>query len=277
MASTPGLAQIAFMQREQAVRYLATECVPVNPDTAALEAEWDGSVARLGAPIANFGTPTISDVPQSHQGYVAQLRGSPDWHPMFAANPHWELKLVEAAPLLAYQFSVLDGTANDHGTGLSAPPTLDELLNACLPLAQAPEDFSVVQQHNSALIRSKSLNLRPLQFGMVSPGCFMLQVGGALPFVHVVRFNGRCYLHNGYHRTYAALRAGATVVPCIFRDVVSEQEIGLSPGTFSLATLESPNPPTMHHFVSGQAQSVDLIVKMRTIHLNWTDWVVPEV
>lgn len=265
------------MQREQAIRYLSTECVPANPDPAALEAEWNGAVSRLGGPPANFGTPTITDIPGSHQGYVDQLRNAPDWQPLFAANPHWELKLVEAAPLLAYQFSVLDGAANGHSAGFSAPPTLDEMLTACLPLSPTAEDYHVVQTHTSALIQSRSLNVRPLQFGMVSPGCFTFQVGGAVPFVHVVRFNGRCYLHNGYHRTYAALRAGSTIVPCVFRDIASEHEIGLNPGTFSLAMLESANPPTMHHFAAGQAHTVDLVVKTRTIHLNWTDWVTPEI
>ena len=38
---------------DQAVRYLATECAPINPDPIALEAEWNTAVGRRAAPNAN--------------------------------------------------------------------------------------------------------------------------------------------------------------------------------------------------------------------------------
>ena len=277
MPSAPGLALIGFMSEQQACHYLAQECECANTDPAALIAEWIAAQARQGEAQANCGQPQIRDVPEDHQGHIQQVVNSPDWQPIFANNPNWQIKLVEAAPLLAYQFSVLDGAATNHSTGFSAPPTLAELLNVCLPIAPTVDDYSVVQQPNSVLIRSRSLNVRPLHFGMVQPGCFMLQVGVSLPFVHVVRYNGRCYLHNGYHRAYAAMMAGATEIPCVFRDVATEAEIGLNPGTFDLGTLESANAPTLNHFAGGQAHPVNLIIKTRVMHLNWTDWIAPEI
>lgn len=273
----PGLALIGFMDSGRAVHYLANECVPVNPDPAALLAEWTSAVGKIQPPLANAGTPSIRDIPASHLPHIDAVKNSPDWQIVFANNPNWEFKLVEAAPLLAYQFSILDGMASSHGAQLGLTPSLDNLLNTFLPAGNVPQSMNIVQTPNSALIQSRSLNVRPLNFSMPQPGIFVLEIGSSLPFVHVVRYNGRCYLHNGYHRVYAALLSGATEIPCIFRDASSEIEVGLGPGTFPLNLLESQNPPTMHHYASGQAHQVDLVIKTRTIHLNWTDWVSPEI
>lgn len=274
--ATPGLASVGFMTKDYAVQFLGCECAPVNPDPAVLEAEWTAAVAAIGPAPANAGNPAISDLPAAYQPYAQQLQAVPDWQHIFAVNPHWQIKMVEIAPLLAFQFSVLNGKTNGHGVGLSSPPTIDELLQCCLPMTSINEGYVVTRQHASALIQARSLNVRPINFGETAPGVFSLQIGVSLPFVHVVRFNGLCFLHNGYHRACAALAAGATEIPCVFRDVSTEAEIGIAPpGTFDFATLTSNNPPTLQHLANGHA--VNLVVKTRTVHLSWTDWVTPEI
>lgn len=278
--SAPGLALIGFMPRDFAIGYLGSECVPTNSDPAALEAEWLTAQGRIGAALGNIGNPAIRDVPESHQPYVAGLTTNVHWAQTFAGNPQWEIKMVEAAPLLAFQFSILNDKSDGHGSGFSDPPTMDELFNICLPAAPTAENFHVAQQNNAFLIQSRALNLRPADFSPVvgQPGTFQFRVGVTLPFVHVVRFNGRCYLHNGYHRVLAALRRGAAEVPCVFREVATPQEIGpLGMGTFPLDVLESANPPALHHYASGQAHPVELVVKTRVIQLSLSDWVVPEL
>lgn len=277
--SAPGLSLVGFMPQEIAVNYLAGECVPPDLDPAALAGEWATAQGRIEAPLPNVGNPAIRDIPASHEGYVAALVGCDHWSQVFAENPHWEVKMVEVAPLLAFQFSVMDGKAESHGGDFSTPPTLDELFACCLPMAPVLENMNVAQQNNAFLIQTRALNLRPADFSPVAgqPGVFVFRIAVALPFVHVVRFEGRCYLHNGYHRAYAALRAGATEIPCVFRDVATQQEIGLGLGTFPLELLASENPPTLHHFASGQAHPVELVVKTRVMQLSLADWVVPEI
>jgi hypothetical protein len=265
------------MERDHAVHYLSAECVTANADPVALEAEWQSATARIQPPQPSAGVPQIRDIPTDYSHHIDAVRNAPEWQMVFANNPNWEFKLVEAAPLLAYQFSILDGTVSSHNAQLGLAPSLDVLLESFLPTANVPQGMNITQTPNSALIQSRSLNVRPLNFAMPIPGTFVLEIGSSLPFVHVVRYNGRCYLHNGYHRVYAALQSGASEIPCIFRDAASEIEIGLSPGTFNLPLLESQNPPTLHHYASGQAHPVDLVIKTRTIHLNWTDWVSPEI
>jgi hypothetical protein len=268
------------MPREMALGYLAVECAPENLDPAALEAEWNTAQGRIQAPLANVGKSAVRDIPDSHQAYVAGLVANEHWQQTFAQNPHWEIKMVEAAPLLAFQFSIMNGKADGHGCNFTTPPTLDELFNCCLPAAPTQENATVAQQPNAFLIQTRALNLQPLDFSPVAgqPGLFQLRVGVSLPFVHVVRFNGRCYLHNGYHRVLAALQRGAAEVPCVFRDVAAPQEIGpLGAGAFPLEVLESDNPPAMHHYASGQAHPVELVVKTRVVQLSLTNWVVPEI
>ena len=274
--AAPGLALVAFMGRDLAIRYLSNECVPADPDPVILEAEWQAAIAKLSPAQPNAGVPAISEIPAEKAGYIAKLQASPDWQEWFAANPAIEFKMVEVAPLLAYQFSILDGAASSHGAQLGLAPSMDDLLATCLPLQHVPLSMDVALQASSALIRSRNLNVVPT-FSMPHPGVFVLQVGSSLPFAHVVRYNGRCYLHNGYHRAFAALQSGATVIPCVFRDVAAEAELGLNPGTFDIALLESANPPTLHHFASGQAHDVELVIKTRTIHLSLTDWIAPEI
>lgn len=128
------------------------------------------------------------------------------------------------------------------------------------------------------MIRGKNLNLRAAQTGMLNPNTLGLAFAFSLPFVHVVRLNGRCYLHNGFHRVYGAAMAGAQKVPCVFRDVPNAEAAGIrSDGaTFDLALLESDNPPTLHHFASGQAYPTQLKLMSRVIHVSWSDYVVPE-
>ena len=268
---THGTALVAFMDRDQAVRYLATECAPINPDPIALEAEWNTAVGRRAAPIANAGRPAIQDIPVSHQASVAALTSSPHWQQLFQTNPHWELKLIEVAPLLAYQFAVLDGPCATHGARFSQPPTMDELFDVCLPMNPVIENYSVSQQPHSVLIRSHSLNLRPLQVGPIGPSAFGVMVGVALPFVHVVRFNGRCFLHNGYHRATAAALAGAPEIPCVFRDVAIPKKLGLVPERSTWQCSSQPTPrqsiisPAVRHILftcslsPGPCKSVGLI------------------
>lgn len=75
-----------------------------------------------------------------------------------------------------------------------------------------------------------------------------------------------------------AAAAGAARIPCVFRDVKTPQEASIFgwPYTFDLAMLESANPPTLHHFASGQAHPVNLIEKTRIVQVSVLDWVAPD-
>lgn len=272
---TPGLTLLGFMSQEQAFNYLRNGCVLPDTSDAALLAHWNAARAMVGNGPLNAGNPVVQDIPAAQAGHIQSLRTGP-WQANIAAD--WQFRMVEIAPLLAFQFSILTDKTDGHCNGFSTPPTMEQLLNTCLPLVPAQENLSVSHLAQSILIRGKNLNLRTVQTGMLSPNALGLTFGFSLPFVHVVRLNGRCYLHNGFHRVYGAAKAGAKEVPCVFRDVANADAAGIRQDgtTFDLTLLESANPPTMHHFASGQAYAVQLKIMSRVINVSWSDYVVPD-
>lgn len=272
---TPGLTLLGFMTQEQARNYLRNACVLQDTSDLALDELWQKARDMIGDGPQDYGNPRLRDIPVEQTGHIQSLAAGP-WRGSLGHD--WEFKLVEIAPLLAYQFAILTDKTDGHCGGFSKPPSLSEMMDVCLPLLPPTENLNVTHLPQSLLIRGRNLNLRTVQTGMLSPNAVGLGFSFSLPFVHVVRLNGRCYLHNGFHRVYGAAIAGATEVPCVFRDVPHAEAAGIrSDGaTFDLALLESDNPPTMHHFVTGQAMPVDLKLMSRVINVSWADYVVPE-
>jgi len=152
------------------------------------------------------------------------------------------------------------------------------MLPLCLPLTPPNEPFDTYYGPQSTILRSRSLNLRPIAAGMFNARFMGLEFQISLHFVHVVRHNGKCYLHNGFHRAYGLRKAGATHVPCLVRDVGSHAEVGINPNganTFSAQLLESNDPPTLLHFTQGRAYPVQIRAMLRVLHVSWADYVIP--
>lgn len=272
-----GLSLVGFMNQQHAINHLRQACIPTIDTDAALLAEWTAAAVRLGAAVANAGQPQV--LPVSDQQYVQQFLTTP-WIAQYFQGP-WAgatVQMVEIAPLLAYQFTVdLDRSAH-HCSHLSNPPTEQELLPCALPLAPSTENFTVYQNPQSMVIKSRSLNLQTTAQGMFNAAFAGIQFGVSLPFLHVVRLNGRCYLHNGFHRAVGMARAGATHAPCILRDVATAAEAGIREDgwTFPLTLMESANPPTLSHFVTGRAHPVQLRAVSRVLHVSWSEYAIPD-
>jgi hypothetical protein len=295
--ATAGLSLVGFMgNQEQAVNHLRHDCMPAqrNAPDATLIAEWHAARGRIGGPFGNAGNANPQPIPAPQQAYIQALTSEP-WvtdrlqeQQVYQASigcPPPSFQLVEIDPLLAFQFIVDTDRAEHNCRGLSNPPTLDELLQTFLPMAQPREDYfrtPVTPHSQSVIIKLRNHNLQLHRFGIFD-AAYGQQVGGvlfhvSLPFVHVVRLNGRCYLHNGYHRVYAARMAGATHVPCIFRDVSHAEAVGIrvDGATFDEALLASANPPTIAHFTQGRAHPVSLRLKSRILHVTWQQYSVPD-
>lgn len=273
----PGLSLVGFCDQHAGVQYLQNTCVPANPDPVALAAEWTAARAKLGPPVANAGMPDIQPLPPAQSAYVAQLYAQP-WAQQLYTLATIQFAYVEIDPLLAYQLHISDGHAAAHGNGFSNPPTMDELLAVCLQQNRPPERWTTSYTAQSMLITAKDLNVRSLLQGPIAQNLAGLVYGIGLPWLHVVRFNGRCYLHNGFHRALAARRAGATHFPCVFRDVVTAAEVGIRQdgGTFTQQLLESNDPPTLAHYTGGRGYDVQLRIFSRALHVSWAEYVVPE-
>jgi hypothetical protein len=275
---TSGLSLVGFMDPSTAIHHLRNACIPVQADDAALLAEHDLARQKLGAPVANAGNPEIIEISAVDKVYIDTLVQQPWISKALTQFSGATFKLVEIEPLLAYQFSIDESRSQHHCGKLNTPPNLDELLKVCLPIALPNEQITVSQNLNSVVLKSKSLNFRMMAAGIFEPSFIGIEFGVSLSLSHVVRMNGRCYLHNGFHRALGARNSGATHIPCLFRDVNTPSEAGIIGGgaTFPIELLESANPPTLAHFTQGRAHHVSLRATSRILQVTWTDHVVPE-
>lgn len=275
---TAGLSLVGFLDQADGIRLLRHSCVCADESDTALANEWAIANAKLGTPIANAGNPNLVDIPITHP-HVQSLLGAPysqmTLPPFLMAGATF--KMVEIEPLLAFQFNI-DSVRSDHHCGtFNSPPTESQLLNVCLPLAPHPESIVGIPGPQSMLLKSPSLNVRPVQQGLINGQFAGIQFGQSLPLQHVVRLNGRCYLHNGFHRALGARLAGATHIPCLFRDVTDHAAAGIQTdgGTFSAKILDSADPPTLGHFTQGHAYDVQIRSFIRMLHVSWAEYAVP--
>jgi hypothetical protein len=276
---TNGLSLVGFMDQADALNHFKSACVSGNKNDAQLITDWQTARANLGAAFPNAGRPNIQAIPAAHQPYLQQLTQTLTPNPVFASllNQGATFQLVEVDALLAFQFTVDTDRSNHHCGSISRPPTMDELLKLCLPLNWSAEAYFWDIQGQSAVFTSRSLNLQILSAGAnTATGFAGIQFGFMPPMVYVTRYNGRCYLSNGFHRAYGARSAGATHIPCLFHDVSDYHIAGIRDdgGTFRLPLLESGNPPTVAHFTQARAHSVPLRVTRRVLHVSWANHVV---
>lgn len=280
--STEGLSLIGFLDEQAAIQQLKNACVPPDPTDAAVKAAWQTAQARLGAPVLNAGNPAIEEIPPAHAAHILQLTQLPYVAAALAADlAGATFKYVEINPLLAFQFAVDTDRGNHHCVGVDSPPTIEQMLPICLPLTITPDPLQISSLGQSMMVRCRNANFRVVRQGALQDPAGNIQGGGvlvglALPFVHVVRLNGRCYLHNGYHRAVALKAAGATHVPCMFRDVPTAEAAGIrvDGATFSEALLTSADAPTIAHFA--RAHPVRLRAHARIIHVTWAEYLAYE-
>lgn len=275
--ATQGLSLVGFMSDQAlAVAHLRNACIP-NPTTKTDEqliADWNAAKGILGAPVANAGHPQLTPIDPAHPN-IARLMQL-DWAPYFQGliAQGASFQMVEIDPLLAFQFSVDTERSNGHCEHFAHPPTEQELFDCCLPVTMSKDEIHLSQAGQNLIIKSRSLNLIAVAEGVIptSVNTIGMQFNWTLPFVHVVRLNGRCYLHNGYHRAYGVRSAGATHMPCIFRDVSTAVEAGLMGDghTFSEELLTGANPPTIAHYSAGRALPVMLRRTTRILHVSWS-------
>lgn len=272
---TPGLSLVGFMDEPLALSHLKTSCIPANPSDAALIGEWNAARARIGNPFPNAGQPDIQPIPAPHDAYIQNLVQI-DWLAPLLAG-HWQratFQLIELDPLLAFQFSVDTARSAHHCQPLQNVPDVAALLPICLPAQLPNEPVHAHQQGQSFIIKSRNLNFRIIQDGPLGPNAIGIAFGWSPPLMHVVRYNGKCFLHNGFHRAYGLRLAGCTHAPCILRDVQSVAEVGIKDdnSTFPASLFDSNHAPTLGHFSQGRAWNVTLRATTRIMHIGWSEY-----
>jgi hypothetical protein len=280
--ATPGVALVGFMTEPFAVSYLAQRCVPADPTPTVLSAGWQEARARRGGATPNAGRPETLAIPPRHAGHLRQVAKMPRFAETFG-QAGWEFRLVEIDPLIATQFEVELPRAESLCADLRGIPTEEELLRICLPPRLETIPFDTHPKAHALMIRSRSLNLEIRASGMVAQdndrGLYLAGAafGPSLPLVQVGRFEGRCYLIDGYHRAFALRQAGATHLPCVFVETAHYSQLGARGGyeSFEREVLESGDPPTCAHLARGRAYPVMLRELRQFIHITWSTHIVP--
>jgi hypothetical protein len=260
------LSLIGFMPEASGMAFLRNNCVLPNRSTNAIREQWLIARSRVKTSATNAGQPKVSEIPSGHEDYLNQVVASPSFSETLEGM-HWSFKLVEIDPLIAFQFHLWPDRAANLCKNLDAAPEIDDILPVCLPLDVEDIDASVSSSGSTVTIESKSMNLKfspSLQeITVANPRrkrTIGLQFFPSCPLIQVVRFRGRSYLKNGYHRAYGLGRVGLESVPCIYLEgATSFSQVGLiADRTFQPGVLESEKPPTVGHFVQDRAYEVSM-------------------
>ncbi len=279
----PILSLVGFMEEAAALEFLEKVCILDDAAAAARHQLWENARAQLGSAFERAGQPEVLDLPQNALGYLQGVMTNPRFADSIETM-QWSFKLVEIDPLLSFQQQVFARRAASVTSSVAQPPTIDQMLSHCLPQTLESIDYQVAFGPNRFGIRSRNSNLRVLRWGPKLHYDDGLQhtlagvgFGATSPLLQVVRFNGRVYLKNGYHRAYGLRRAGATHLPCLFLEGTSWDKVGAAPGSFDQGLLESPNPPTCAHFTQGRAYALSMRDIYRVINVTWQEsWIIEE-
>jgi hypothetical protein len=279
-----GLSLFGFIDdRDPAHKYLKSCCILADPSDTALDTMWSDAKARLGSPIAHAGDPDTQDLPPACNAHLQRLQHNSRLQQTIEGMSGHSFKLIEIAPLLAFQLHVKTAVADGMKRILSTATNSKDLTNICLP--ERPRDITCEPEllQNGFILRTREPNLRVLGQGQLGTDPQQqvtiagIAYGESSPLVQVVRFQGRCYLKNGYHRAYAIQKAGATHMPCILLDAPDYSLVGAAGMTFSYQLLQTPNPPTFGHYVASRGYAAELKPITRIIQVTWSDVSVPDL
>lgn len=276
-----GLSLLGFMDADSAVAYLSSSCIVPDGGHPALVRIWQEAKARLGSPVSKAGRPRLEDIAGAYKPTLRRVTHNPRFDET-VGDLKWSWKLVEIDPLLAFQFHVDIERAASLCVSLGGARTVRAMLPICLPetLGEPPPP-RISAQENAIYISASSLNWRKLQAGNLGRDNNQRFVTGMAwgvgsPLLQVIRYEGRCYLRNGYHRAFGLRQAGLTEMPCLLLEATDFRQVVDRPqGFFQQELLESDDPPTLLHFSEDRAYPVALRRMARLLQVSWAEITVP--
>jgi hypothetical protein len=268
------------MDLPQAIAYFRGNCTCDAESDEHLGVRLKAARKRLGVDTPRPGKPELRDIPAKYAEHLAKVANHPRFPELLnQTTGTFAFKLVQIAPLLAFQFHVL--VRNDEAGSID-PTDFGALLERSLPTQiESIEPEAIPIENHGVLLRSDNLNFRKLAWGklMTDPNGLLgvgAVVGPSSPLTQVVRFGGRCFLTNGYHRASQLLASGQTHIPALVVDAAQPDRIGLSAGTFSMAQLSGFGPPTCAHLHPDRAYEVELKKFVRYVKVTWSEFAGPE-
>jgi hypothetical protein len=158
------------------------------------------------------------------------------------------------------------------------------LLEYCLPASQPAPPQGVMSDLDGKGVTVSALNPNLRFAGASVSGAMVSQAPNAPPvpmqalsffvsmgasYLQVIRYENRCFLRDGYHRSTRLLRHGIHQAPCIFIEADKFEEFGLPPGSLTHETMYGPRPPSLPDFwddsvsAGGRQLAVRKVVRVR--------------
>jgi hypothetical protein len=275
-------ALIGFMDEQDALSFLRGMTVSDGRSDEELLAAWRESklaVEQLSNPDL---TPEVLEIDKR----FAEQLDAVSKHPLFPESTQqkkWSFKLVEIDKLVCFQKFIYIDHAEDMAKETDFSDT-GKLIEFCLSEKASKRPFVVAASPLEFTILSPSQDLRviaPLQMQdpSTSRNVFGFALGWGLPFIQVVRLNGRYILRNGYHRVYALKKKGVKHVPCVLIEVDNFSDISIPmSGFFGEALLLSGRPPTFgNYFSDGIAPLVKLRPLTKTVRVKAEENTLPVI
>jgi hypothetical protein len=261
-----GLLLVGCLDELSAVNYLKQRCwYRTTPTDSFLKRQWRESKEKIGERAPWVGEPTFAEIQKEHNEHLEKVKRTSWFQEVLEGMPH-EFRMVEIAPLLAFQVDVDLDRAKNICQGLPENPSIQEMLGICLPYqSEKLELRDRLTADGGVVVETNNKNFIPRlgEYWGVDPkdGLHLagFKFGTTNPLTQVVKLGDLYYLKNGYHRAIGLARLKATHMPCIFLRASRFEQVGAVPGkTIPASTLYSSNPPTCGHFFKGLAYEMPL-------------------
>jgi hypothetical protein len=276
-----GRALLGFMQEQEAIAYLRNMCAYEDSTPEDLRKLWAAAQVSAAAlpevPLAA----EVLDIDPAFAGHLASVASDP-MMPEMVAKKKWSFQRVEIDRLVCFQKHV----STEHGENVTkgvdvADPA--QVLQACLPVEKVKRNVGVgfEPRENAFTIFAPGADFRVLgtsqgEDAATKRKIFGFAVGWGVPHVQVVRFQGRYFLKNGYHRLVALRSRGLTHAPCILIEGESFDDVGARDGFFDRDLLLSKRPPLFGDFLADAVcPAVPLRPRTKVIRIKAEEIIVP--
>jgi hypothetical protein len=226
--------------------------------------------------------PAVSDIDPTHQNHLYQVSSTPIFQQSFQGL-NWSFKTVEVDKIVCFQQWVDLDYVGELERSLPTTPDAASVLKFCLPIGFPVQAGINIDPQSSAVTISSNLphlavgGLGVNQAGPGTAPSVVFTLGVNANYVQVVKYQGRHFLKNGYHRAYALRERGVTAVPCVYAEISDYALTGANrPGFFSREIIMSERPPMMPDFFDNTV-SADIKIQptMNVIRIKAEQYPVP--
>jgi len=283
LKTRPARALIGWMAERDAQILLGIPQSPVKPRPEHVQRVRDAHVAVMSRAIGIDQTDALSDMGEDLRAYVAEFQEHPNGKQYLVRG--WIIRVANLNKICALQPIVhLDYLGGSDQFKKLLQQAVEEdmrsLAQITLPISspvELPVQFD--PQQNAWILHSPSPDTRIVgHFSLpmeVAPGVFGRGYGfcvAVLPsFVQVVRYRGRYFLKDGYHRCIALLEKGITHIPVLYQEILETQPLKVE-GRFPDETILGVHPPQLPDYLRDDvAAAVSHLAFQKTITIRSTE------